>query len=421
MKDYFNAGLSWEDYKARQTALAAEQAGFDPAAARKKALASEAFDPQRVVLYALRPFETRWSYYTQVSPIWNRARPSLWAQCWAGNEFLVTRPAGVASPEGVPFFHTHLLGDNDFLRGHAYYFALRLRNSKRLSRAAHETLFAHLEEEPEEDASVANLSKSARDYMKAIKLRHSDAYAQTSGLVWMHALAIGYSPRYLSENADGIRRDWPRIPLPDRRKALQASAALGRKVAALLDTEGDLLGVTAGAVEGLFRSVGVLTKVGGGELDPDAGDLAVTAGWGHSGKEGVTMPAKGRIVERPFDKDELEALSAAAKARGLSVKQALALLGPDTRDVYLSGGAYWKNVPAGVWEFYIGGYQVIKKWLSYREEELLGRALRAEEAREVTHMARRLAAIVLLQPALDENYRRVKASAYPWPLGPPAG
>ena len=30
----------------------------------------------------------------------------------------------------------------------------------------------------------------------------------------MHALAIGYSPAYLSENADGIRRDWPRIPLP---------------------------------------------------------------------------------------------------------------------------------------------------------------------------------------------------------------
>jgi hypothetical protein len=313
-----------------------------------------------------------------------------------------------------------LLGDNDFLRGHAYYFALRLRNSNRLSHAAHETLFAHLEEEPEEDAPVANLSKSARDYMKALKLRESDADAQTAGLIWMHALAIGYSPRYLLENADGIRRDWPRIPLPDRRKALEASAALGREVAALLDTEGDVPGITAGAVEGLFRTVGVLTKVGGGELNPDAGDLAVTAGWGHAGKGGVTMPGKGRIVERPFDKDELEALSAAAQPRGLSVKQALALLGPDTRDVYLSGGAYWKNVPAGVWEFYIGGYQVIKKWLSYREQQLLGRALRAEEAREVTHMARRLAAIVLLQPALDDNYRRVKASAYPWPQGSPA-
>ena len=29
-------------------------------------------------------------------------------------------------------------------------------------------------------------------------------------------------------------------------------------------------------------------------------------------------------------------------------------------------------MPANVWEYYIGGYQVIKKWLSYREQELLG-------------------------------------------------
>ena len=83
--------------------------------------------------------------------------------------------------------------------------------------------------------------------------------------------------------------------------------------------------------------------------------------------------------------------------------------------MYLNDRAFWKNVPAGVWEYYIGGYQVVKKWLSYREQELLGRPLRSEEAREVTAMTRRLAAIILLQPALDENYRRVKASAYAWP------
>ncbi|MBE3096688.1 MAG: hypothetical protein IMZ44_06100 [Planctomycetes bacterium] len=126
------------------------------------------------------------------------------------------------------------------------------------------------------------------------------------------------------------------------------------------------------------------------------------------------MPAKGRIIERPFAEAELEALSAAAKARGLTAKQALALLGPDTRDVYLNGRAYWKNVPTGVWEYYIGGYQVVKKWLSYREQELLGRPLRSEEAREVTAMVRRLAGIILLQPALDANYHRVKTNSYDW-------
>jgi hypothetical protein len=57
---------------------------------------------------------------------------------------------------------------------------------------------------------------------------------------------------------------------------------------------------------------------------------------------------------------------------------------------------------------------VIKKWLSYREDEILGRALKPEEAREVTNMARRLAAIVLLQPELDRNNREVAASIYAW-------
>ena len=127
------------------------------------------------------------------------------------------------------------------------------------------------------------------------------------------------------------------------------------------------------------------------------------------------MPAKGRIVQRPYDKAELDAIADAAKARGLSAEQALALLGGDTRDVYLNDKACWRNVPANVWEYFIGGYQVIKKWLSYREHELLGRALTADEAREVTGMARRLAAIVLMQPSLDDNYKAAKDHCYAWP------
>ena len=84
-------------------------------------------------------------------------------------------------------------------------------------------------------------------------------------------------------------------------------------------------------------------------------------------------------------------------------------------DVYLNGVAYWRNIPMNVWDYYIGGYQVIKKWLSYRELKLLGRAVTPDEAREVMNMARRIAAIILMQPKLDENYRRVKAAAFDWP------
>jgi hypothetical protein len=44
----------------------------------------------------------------------------------------------------------------------------------------------------------------------------------------------------------------------------------------------------------------------------------------------------------------------------------------------------------------------------------LGRALTTDEAREVTYMARRIAAIVLLSPALDVNYQGVKQATLPW-------
>ena len=67
-----------------------------------------------------------------------------------------------------------------------------------------------------------------------------------------------------------------------------------------------------------------------------------------------------------------------------------------------------------MWGYTIGGYQVIKKWLSYRERPLLGRDLTVTEARYVTEMARRIAAILLLEPALDANYEAVKADTYAW-------
>ena len=102
-------------------------------------------------------------------------------------------------------------------------------------------------------------------------------------------------------------------------------------------------------------------------------------------------------------------------ALGLTLEQALEHLGKTTCDIYLNESAYWRNVPAKVWGYYIGGYQVIKKWLSYRERDLLGRSLTRDEAREYPHMARRLAAIVLMEPALNENYQAMKNSCYPWP------
>ena len=405
MRDYFDKRLSWEQYKARQTALTLDAARFVAEAAREKAIEKESFAANRIRRYALRPFDTRWCYYTGVRPVWNEPRPNLWKHCFDRNSFLMTRPGGAADPEGAPFSFTRCLGDNDYQRGHAYYFPTRLQSATR-EKEKNGVLFE------DDESHRANLSTLAREYITALRIKDVDTVDETAGLIWMHALAIGYSPAYLQENADGIRRDWPRIPLPATRKALEASAALGERIAALLDTEAEVPGVTTGKLDALFKSIGAIAKVGGGALNPGTADLAITAGWGHAGAAGVTMPAKGKIITRPFDDGEISAIGEVAKAARIAAKTLRAMLGDQTCDVYLNGTAFWRNIPLAVWEYYIGGYQVIKKWLSYRENELLGRPLTPVEAREVTNMARRIAAIVLLQPHLDANYRAIAANTY---------
>lgn len=44
----------------------------------------------------------------------------------------------------------------------------------------------------------------------------------------------------------------------------------------------------------------------------------------------------------------------------------------------------------------------------------MGRDLKVDEVREVMRMARRIAAILLLQPELDANYLAVKECTYEW-------
>ena len=270
------------------------------------------------------------------------------------------------------------------------------------------------EAKSEQHTPSANLSPAARSYLAALGFPDPDADAETAGLIWLHALAIGYAPAYLTENHDGIRQDWPRIPLPDTREALEHSARLGRELAALLDPETPVAGVTAGAIRPELKPLAVISKVGGGALNPDAGDLALTVGWGHGGKDGVTMPGKGKVLTRDYTPEELTAIREGAAPLGLTPEQALEHLGETTYDIYLNESAYWRNIPEKVWNYHIGGYQVIKKWLSYREHDLLGRPLTLDEAREVTNMARRLAAIVLMEPALNANYQAVKDSCFPW-------
>ena len=205
-----------------------------------------------------------------------------------------------------------------------------------------------------------------------------------------HVLATLHDPAYREANAGALKMQWPRIPLPGwpdgkaegAAESLAASAARGRELARLLDPEAPVTGVTQGVLRPEIAAIAVPSTVDKRNMSGD--DFALTAGWGHFGSGEAVMPGRGRAIERDYSTDEKAAMGDNPA------------LGNTTFDVYLNDGAFWRNVPAAVWNYKLGGYQVLKKWLSYRERKVLGRALLPEEVQHFTDTARRISAILLV-------------------------
>ena len=176
---------------------------------------------------------------------------------------------------------------------------------------------------------------------------------------------------------------WPDGNEPGASDELAESAARGRKLASLLDSGTPVSGVTSGALRSEIAVIAVPSSTDGGNMAGD--DFDATAGWGYFGSGEAVMPGQGRVVERPYTTEEREAVGDAVLA-----------LGETTFDVYLNERAYWRNVPANVWRYKLGGYQVLKKWLSYRERKVLGRLLLPDEVQHFAETSRRIAAILRL-------------------------
>ena len=403
MSSYFDTAIADHEVRAVAPSLMTSSGRYDAAVTRRHLL-QKGLESGYFVPYCYRPFDVRHTYWHPETKLLDEKREDLFASYRAGNLFLTGRQKAERQNEGTPFYVTRNLSDRHLTRPGCNCFPLTMAGLPTNEQRA-------LEHENRSDTeTTANLSMAARTYLTKVDIWNPDADAETASLIWMHTLAIGYSPVYLHENTDGIRQDWPRIPLPNTKESLLSSAALGKHIAALLDTETPYEAAIAALSSTLKAPEGkpTLQKIAPFVLQNDmtlneAEHFAITAGWGHAGKGGVTMPGKGKIIDRDY-----------AEKERVSLGEAINLLGERTCDVYLNEFAYWSNIPLRVWEYTIGGYQIMKKWLSYREEKLLGRPLTKDEVRYVQEMARRIAAILLLEPALDTNYQNVKAHAYPW-------
>ncbi|HKO59528.1 MAG TPA: type ISP restriction/modification enzyme, partial [Pyrinomonadaceae bacterium] len=393
LQQYFDPTVS-HNAVTRVAGSAMENASKFEAIKVREYLLARGFLPENVVRYSYRPFDLRWLYWEPDTNLVDRNRPEYFPHVVEENIWLAA--AQQNRKEFNPPVVTSRLGSLHLIERGANLFPLKLISN------AQGNLLASAEDLM---GARPNLSSSATAYLSAVNSNDADLF--------YHIVAILYAPSYAAENLGALRQDWPRIPLPSTREALLRSAALGRDIASLLDAEKAVNGITGGTIHLPFKSIGSISHVDGKPLKPNE-DLRVTANWGYRNQAGATMPGKGKVIEREYATDERKAIADGAERFQLSAEEALTHLGERTSDVYLNDVAYWKNIPARVWDYTIGGYQVMKKWLSYRELELLGRPLTPDEAREVMNIARRLAAIVLSEQALDVNYQSVKHSLHDW-------
>jgi hypothetical protein len=400
MKQYFDPELSDSEVREIMPTAMTSTARFDAKKTRRYLL-QRGFKPEYIVRFCYRPLDNRWLYWEPETKLLDEKRSEYFPQVFEGNIWIEARQRQPMERFDRGYV-VRVMADN-FGNGLSNFFPLYLKAGSTPA-----TLFTKSSVQP---AGTPNLSTLLETYLESMEADPSDFF--------LHCAAVLQAPSYRRENAGALRIDWPRIPLPTAKETLLHSAEIGRELSALLDVELPVTGVTVGTIRSELREIGSITRECGGSLNPEGGDLDVTVGWGHGGKGSAVMPGKGKLIERDYTAKERESLATGAAALGLPEMQIFTLLGNGTLDVYLNNLAYWRNIPLRVWEYTIGGYQVIKKWLSYRERPILGRGLTMDEVRTVTDIARRIAAILLMQPELDTNYEAVKKSTYAWPATTP--
>jgi hypothetical protein len=77
------------------------------------------------------------------------------------------------------------------------------------------------------------------------------------------------------------------------------------------------------------------------------------------------------------------------------------LYSPGEQAVAINKSQFFKPVPQAVWDLYIGGYQVLDKYLKSRK----GRMLSLDEITHVSAIANSLAFTIVQMARIDEAYR----------------
>ena len=261
---YFSNDLSHGEIARLYPSVMNSAARYNPRAVRDSLLKRDEPDGKSgIVRYAYRPLDNRWLYWEVETKLLDEKRADYKPHVFEGNLCLVAqqKPRREWSPPQV----ISPIGCLDLMdRGATCFPVWRRDEGLALDGGG-------AQRRP-------NLSAAAQRYLDRLGLGVEDLFH--------YALAVLHGPAYREANAGALRMEWPRIPLPGwpdgdapgAAEELLASAVRGRELAALLDPETPVAGVTIGELRTELAAIAVPSTADGRNMAGD--DFALTAGLG---------------------------------------------------------------------------------------------------------------------------------------------
>ena len=355
--DYFDPELSHEEIARRYPAAMKDLSGSQDSKGRNiraTLLARGGPNEAGFVHFAYRPFDTRWVYWEAETKLLDGKRAKYKPQVFTGNLwFSAAQHLRKGETEAQTYVTGHL-GSLHVIERTAVWFPAWLRD-------------IDLGADGNGGQRVPNLSSDAQCYLKrlgvgvedlfyhVLAVLHDPAYRRdNAGALRMEWPRIPL-PGWTEFSAPALRRGGSRTaptvavngnapsadqsvippeagtqtptdaadpsvipvktrPVPgrgihppsDAAQALAASAARGRQLAQLLDSDTPVPGVTAGTLRPEFSTIAVPATIDDRNMKDD--DFALTAGWGHYGPGEAVMPGQGKVTERAYTATERAAL-----------------------------------------------------------------------------------------------------------------
>lgn len=353
MVDYFDPSISETELFRRHPGFAQVRARYDPSLTRTTHLdSSSRYLEGRLVPFLYHPFDVRYLYWEPRFKLLTEARRRL-------------MPIYLGSEETNPVWHDGRLSivcSQTVRRPGAARPALTSAvpgfdavdpNARLIPRAI-----------PNEGlVGVTPLFGASAGEIRSNVLPEWIAAARSIGaagddlelgdIIFYAVVAITHSPAWAATIGPDTD-DYPPVPIPGDLEVLHRAARLGRRVAILSDALSEVEGVTSGRIEPRLRDIG----------RPDS-----------------TSPSE---------------LTAGTKRHGGRYDSF-------GRTIFWNDSAGWRNVPQEVWDYEVGGFQVVPKWLGYRHSKT-GHVLTSREIEYITMLCRRISVLVELEPEADQLF-----------------